>query len=541
MQNPYIVNPAGTSTTPASSAASGLIKSRNPIDSSGNLVITGNVRRGQHFQGPVPYSSRTSFGAPLGSTGLDSFLRDSVNAEDLRYNSGKYTPQPYYSQTGTVTTSTPGQRSVFNPAATRVDSRAMATTGQRTTAQASGENLSLQGQYAQGTKVPDYELRPLRISPSELEKLISDGIAISGRARRVADEEDLAQMQRLQRDLEQLRLRASDLRQSLIVRDESLRPLDKYKSSAEEAIQLSTPQTLQKPTERMPELNLTKPLQEQDEIALRKQIKQQLEKLQEALEQTPIAQKIKEIQEAEGDEEKLTPKKSNYEKYITTISKESALEETHELLRKKFPSLEQDTAKKLSAFPEAEEQTDVSGPAESSISPRAQSVLNEYKTFTAFSEDKFEQHISDAESYLKQGKYYWAVDAYTLASFYKPDDPAAYFGKSHAMFAAGEYISSSLFLSRALKLSPELAWTKVDFVTILGDKEKLDTRITDIEEWLQRSGAADLEFLLGYVYYQTGDLDKAKAAIDSAYQKQPNSPAVSTVKDAIYDAMGIVK
>ena len=66
-------NPAGSATVPMSSIYNGLTSTPNPVDASGNLVITGNVRRGGHFRGNVPYESTTSFRAGLGSSSLNSF------------------------------------------------------------------------------------------------------------------------------------------------------------------------------------------------------------------------------------------------------------------------------------------------------------------------------------------------------------------------------------------------------------------------------------------------------------------------------------
>jgi hypothetical protein len=42
-----------------------------------------------------------------------------------------------------------------------------------------------------------------------------------------------------------------------------------------------------------------------------------------------------------------------------------------------------------------------------------------------------------------------------------------------------------------------------------------------------------LQFLLGYVYYRTGQLLRAKQAIDAAYEKTPESPAVQAMKITI--------
>jgi tetratricopeptide (TPR) repeat protein len=140
------------------------------------------------------------------------------------------------------------------------------------------------------------------------------------------------------------------------------------------------------------------------------------------------------------------------------------------------------------------------------------------------------------EQYLKQGRYYRAADAYTLASLYKPKDPLAYAGKSHALFASGEYMSSALFLSRTLQIFPEYARFKIDIVAMVGDRDKLESRIVDVEEWLKRSDAPELQFLLAYVYYQMDRLQPAKDAIGAAFKKMPQSPAVLALKKAIEDS-----
>ena len=138
-----------------------------------------------------------------------------------------------------------------------------------------------------------------------------------------------------------------------------------------------------------------------------------------------------------------------------------------------------------------------------------------------------------AEDYLTKGKYYRAADSYTMASLYKPDDPLAYAGKSHALFAAGEYMSSALFLYRALEIFPEYALFKIDIETMVAGRDKLESRVVDVEQWLEKSGSAELQFLLSYIYYQMGRLDQAKKAIDAAHEKMPESPAVKALKKAI--------
>ena len=62
--NPAGSSPISSSTLPPSSYEGGLFTNPNPFDSSGNLLVTGNVGGGKHFRGSIPYNSPTSFGAP---------------------------------------------------------------------------------------------------------------------------------------------------------------------------------------------------------------------------------------------------------------------------------------------------------------------------------------------------------------------------------------------------------------------------------------------------------------------------------------------
>jgi hypothetical protein len=163
----------------------------------------------------------------------------------------------------------------------------------------------------------------------------------------------------------------------------------------------------------------------------------------------------------------------------------------------------------------------------------AGSVIDTYKSFAAYSDDKFNRHIMAAESYMKQGRFYRAADAYTLATIYKPNDPLGYGGKSISLFATGEYMSSALFLARAIEIFPEYANIKIDLIGMIGDKDTVENRILEAREWLDRSGSGELEFLLSYVYYQMDRLDFAKKAIESASKKMPDSPAVAAMKKAI--------
>jgi tetratricopeptide (TPR) repeat protein len=156
-----------------------------------------------------------------------------------------------------------------------------------------------------------------------------------------------------------------------------------------------------------------------------------------------------------------------------------------------------------------------------------------YKSFAAYSDDKFNQYIRAAEGFMKQGRFYRAADTYTIASLYKPNDPLGYAGKSVALFGSGEYLSSSLFLARALEIFPEYAKVRIDLVGMIGDKDTVENRILEARDWMDKSGSGELEFLLSYIYYQMDRMEFARQSIEAAAKKMPNSPAVAAMKKVI--------
>jgi tetratricopeptide (TPR) repeat protein len=171
--------------------------------------------------------------------------------------------------------------------------------------------------------------------------------------------------------------------------------------------------------------------------------------------------------------------------------------------------------------------------SQTDITTEAKRVMGPHTSLESLGIAKFNEHVRAAEEHLRAGRYYRAADCFALASVYKPDDPLALVGRSHALFAAGEYVSSALFLSRALAIYPEYMQMRVDLAGLVGGQEKVAQRLADVEQWYARSGSGQLQLLLSYVYYRTGNLTQARRAVDAAYEKMPELPAVRAVKTAI--------
>lgn len=499
-----INNPVGSGRTPPSTFRSGLIRSPNPIDNTANLVVTGNIGGGKHFRGVVPYNAVSNFQGTLTSTALDSFLRRSAGSESFGLYTGKSVP--YYSQTGTVTTTRLGRRAVLRPPTASIKGDtlkelALPALPRKKTSLGPAAISPFGFRYSQMQDKTFRQLaRPMSASPEQMEKVIAEELG------RYSQDKKLA--------YEQSRQQAQKTAEAAKDKDSILQDKTKYdlKQRGEKAVELK--RTLISRDKPLRQPAAKKPAKTVKGLDVYEQMKQQIDDIRQHYGQSQTAKSPEEAaavytqpsEKKPGFTRFQTPKKGAFE----TPGKKRTLESSQEQ-----PSQPQKLYETVLSI------------------ARAKAILGEHKTFASFSEDKFNQHLRAGEEYLKQGKYYRAADAYTLASLYKPSDPLAYAGRSHALFAAGEYMSSALFLSRALEIFPEYAWLKINIEAMVGDRDTLETRIADVEKWLKINDAAELQFLLGYVYYQMGRPDRAKTAIDAAYEKMPTSPAVITLKKAI--------
>lgn len=481
----YNISPT---TVPPSMRREGLIQSPSAVDGSGNLLITGNIRGPGYFRGVVPYSASTDFGVTLPSSALDTFLRDSTSVTDVtgsRYPSYGLGYKPFYSRTQTASSTIAG---------------APLTPSIPAGAGVSAANISPDAvqSYINGTlpvrrdEVLDTtsalslaRLRPMSMTPEEMQKLINSEIAEYSPARLTE--------QQYKPEEEQYKLNIGQEKG--------------YKTG-----EINNPLT----SPLLPS-GLQKPAGEANQ---------------------PSGIPVQEEQTAEG--QFGVPWVADLNSMNTRFDVYDLMKQQLDNLQKKIDlamvTPQQPVKEKAAeeAGEQTKEKTQSNKLAEADLAAaRGWNVLGPYKTFASFSQDKFNQNMRAGELYLKQGRFYRAADAYTLASLYKPNDPLAYVGKSHALFASGEYMSSALYLSRALQIFPGYARFKVDLAAMVGDKDKLESRVVDVEEWFKRSGAPELQFLLAYLYYQMDRPQPAKEAIDAAYEKMPDSVAVLALKKAI--------
>jgi len=134
---------------------------------------------------------------------------------------------------------------------------------------------------------------------------------------------------------------------------------------------------------------------------------------------------------------------------------------------------------------------------------------------------------------MVKGQYYKAADAYSLASAFNNSDPLVYAGRTHALFAAGEYMSSAFYLDRTLRIFGSYAMANIDMQAMIGDAELITKRLEELEKIQKQTESSELLFLQAYIYINNGQDYKAINAIDQLTEQQPDNPAISSLKFAI--------
>ena len=462
-------------TEPVSSREDGLRSTPNPVDTSMNLVVTGHVGGGRHFRGIVPYQSVTEFGATVPSSSLDSFLRRSAGSDSFDGYGTNAAGTPIYGKaapyysTSSTVTTTMPGRSFVLRPPSAPILDAASSSYGSPVAFRTQDYFEL-GQFSQSVK-----FRPMTKTIDDLAKLLSSD----------AEKPSQPELQ------EQLRRTAAEQHAQEFKAEEFRRDLKELERKADEfALKLKS--------------DIVKPPVPESEM--------DIVELVEA--QKPATKVVKE------DEADV------YERMAQEINK------VIELLAAQKKGVDKADEAKTVEKDEAERPAEISM-SELMAAAKAKAILGEHKSFAAMSDDKFNEYLRAAETYLTQGRYYRAADAFTLASLYKPNDPLAYAGKSHALFAAGEYMSSALYLSQALEIFPEYALFKIDLATMIGDKDRVEMRMLDAADWVQKSQAGELYFLLAYVYLQMDREYEAAESISAAFEKMPDSKAVQILKKVI--------
>ena len=491
LENPNVGSPVGSGTAPVSSSQSGLHRSPVFNPSIGNDIVTGNVGGGKHFRGVVPYNSMTDFGGNLNTGTVDSFLRQSAGGS----YSGQY--ESFYSPTGSVT---------------GLNREGMVMTAPRASTSFIQNDFALRpAQKPAGMEINIPSLnrirvRPLTMSTEEIEKYIESQLAEKG-----VKPFDAIQLDALEKSREKLR---EEKEVEIVLEEGEGESLEGKMKEWE----------LMRETKEERRVEREEEIKEGEPVDVYEQMQEEIKKYQEEYLERFVEGKEQEAQaaaEAEAEAEK-----EEEDAGLRTPREAEAASEKR--LRERAARDEE----KIGQLPDHEELQAMVDETNLSAA-RASGILTSRKSFATFSDDKFNHYMRAAETYLRDGKYYRAADAYTVAMAYDIENPLSYAGKGHALFAAGEYMSSALYIARALERFAGYALVKVDLDYMLGSRDTLDKRVGDLEKWKDVSGAGEMKFLLAYIYHQMGRGELARERITEAASEMPESKAVAVLKAVI--------
>lgn len=538
-----------SATVPPTSYQSGLVSTPNPIDQSANLPITGNVAGGKYFHGSIPYGSTTSFGAPLGSTRLDSFLRYSTVPETRSNYPQNYSP--YYSPTGTVATTVPGYPGVFSPSSPRIaDGMGQFRTDQPIDTTIGGEVLQAQvyvGQWsaAVGSDIgvsPRLRYQPMSPSAGEKNGLVSEelGYRLPERPLSPTGEplmtpaEYQQRLEQLRRDVERIQNSASQIAQNPDVENAT--------TNAQPPLQQPWRDTLaQAPPVVPPGPTATAGLLTNLPSSGRLELYDPATGREAALSMPPT-----EVGQADEPSAQTAAPESGRLPAWQRIEETSRAFDTASRFLNRAPDQSPGAARAtLDRFQHPSEgDRTARHPAEPNPADAQANALQKpsadaqgaHGVSASMTQKQFDHYLSAAQLYIQQGRYSRAADSFTLASVYIPQDPRAHLGKSLALLAAGEYTSSAAALAKALELDARYALGKVDLVETIGGPDAFVTRITKLEE--QAGDTPSLQFLLAYVYFQMNLPTEARTAIETARKGLPSSTAVNLLAAAIQGTAG---
>jgi len=459
-------SPVTSTRVPVSSTQSGLRRSPNPVNLSGNDVITGNVSGGKEFRGFVPYRADTDIGVSTATDSFNRFMRQSAPVNLGIQQS--YLPQPYYVPTRTAASLKP--RGTSSGLITYSSVEKTGGTGDfevpsvtRVKPAPISKDVSVQvQQYKYNVS------RPLSYSnPADLEKIVNRGLASQ------------QEQEELFKALE--RIDAEEKAKEKTSRQKSVQEKITEKSKPDDASVVSAERA--EPSKRFEPTEPAKRGQAVEISSAQNKDKSLYEQILEQSEKKVLEAKAQEADKSEKQADtEDDPRKSELSKIDSETA--DALKEIH-------------------------------------------------KTFATKAKTKFNFYMKTAEEYLHNGEYYRAADAYTLASIYNSADPFAYAGRAHALFGSGEYMSSSYYLMRAIKMFPQYVEVRVDLHAMIPDKDRLESRIADINKCLERTDSAELKFLLAYIYRQLEMPKEAAEMINAAAEQLPNNQAVIALKQEI--------
>ncbi|TWT46106.1 hypothetical protein RAS1_25530 [Phycisphaerae bacterium RAS1] len=149
------------------------------------------------------------------------------------------------------------------------------------------------------------------------------------------------------------------------------------------------------------------------------------------------------------------------------------------------------------------------------------------KSFATGTSTAVNDELLRAESSMEIGNYYEAAERYDAASRLDPGNPLPLLGKGHALLAAGDYLSASVFITRGLERFPDITKFTLDLTTLLGGGETVDIRRADMMRRLKEREDPRLRFLLGYLEYHSGSRESGLQSLEQAALEDRSGSIIS--------------
>ena len=133
-----------------------------------------------------------------------------------------------------------------------------------------------------------------------------------------------------------------------------------------------------------------------------------------------------------------------------------------------------------------------------------------------------ERKLREGLALLRSGQPERAVVALSLASKLNQGDPASRIHLSQARLALGHYPEASAALRRALELQPKLIYEELNLGRYFARSGLMERYITALADTVDaEESGADLQFLLGFYAFQSGELTRAYEAFETAADMRP--------------------
>ena len=125
---------------------------------------------------------------------------------------------------------------------------------------------------------------------------------------------------------------------------------------------------------------------------------------------------------------------------------------------------------------------------------------------------RYDEYLAWGEEALFTKRYFVAAEAFRRAMKLRWEDDYPKFQLAAALFGAGRYDVAFLALELGLTQNPTWLYRHFDLRSAFVSKEEFDTRVQALERHLIRhDGLDDFRFLLGYVYFFSGNLFGARS------------------------------